>query len=389
MSNGLIPQNYSRTMLMSKNDEPKILHVSLLPYISDGILQQLSLEQTAADKLEIPWKTIIFSNTPNPQAIGLGLQIQPDNCRLIPQVISSKKIFVALHLRRSLYKWLKEIEQNFDLILIRYPVHDPWLVNYIHRSKVKIGLIHHAIEEAELRSEGGIIGITRSWLENVIGPLILNKAHVLIGLTPEILTYQISRSKKLSNSFITYPNGGNSTETPSLDRRADQPELLFMASKFSAWHGLDRLLNAMRKDKSSFKLHLVGSLSGDELLRARQDRRVVIHGTLSREEIKQLSGPMWLGLSCFALERQGMMQACPLKTRDYLSMGIPVYGNHAEVFSSDFKFYKQGPVDVTEILQTAHVWRNVSREEVSSISIPLISKSTILRNFYESLKKIY
>jgi len=366
----------------------KVLHVSPVPYISSGILRQLLVERLAAKKLSIPWETLIYSPIACQDALENDIQI------LIPsKYISSKildsKIMRAIKLRKDFYKWLKVNQHNFDIILIRYVVHDPWLLWFLIKSKISVALVHHSIESNEIRTPTTPINLVRLLAEMFIRNFISKTPAITISVTPEISKYNSLKKVNPNQVHLIYPNGILQSNNKVKDLRSQIPEIIFVASYFSPWHGLDLILDQMKKNSINFKLHLVGNLSSQDLANAIIDDRIVVHGNLPQNRIAELYSTMWMSLSSLALYRIEMNQACPLKNRESLSLGIPVYGSHEEVFPQSFKFYKQGPVELQEIIEQAIAFRKFKREEVIKSSEPFISKSTILENLYNQLCEIH
>jgi len=203
---------------------------------------------------------------------------------------------------------------------------------------IPVGLVHHTLEEKELKGYRSPIGWARSLLEGIIGRRVLKQADFLVGVTPEILDYELNRSQKDGQFGFLYPNGGMTSPNSQKDLRGESPEFMFVAGYFSNWHGLDKLLKCMQRDSTPFTLHLIGSVSDADRKVALEDDRVILHGSLSADEIEAIGTRAWLSFASLALERNGMLQACPLKTRTSLSQGIPVYGGHADIFPIDLSY---------------------------------------------------
>ena len=366
-------------------DRPRVLHASLLPHISRGIASQLLLEKKAARDLGIPWETELFSPRsslePFPEPLNAGppdlVEARGDSIR--------ERLFTSLKLRRAFYAWLADRESEFDVILLRYSVHDRLQHRFIERSPAFVGLVHHTLEVDELRSFGGMVGQVRSQMESRIGPSSIRSADLIVGVTDEIVQNELARIEDTRKPTLIYPNGGPDTVAPVADRRPGTVHLLFVASTFSSWQGVDLLLASLPSSSREFTLHLVGELTAPDALLAASDSRVVVHGPKTPQQIRDIAQTCSAGLSSLALERHGLRVACPLKVREYLSMGLPVVGNHEEVLPIDFPFYTQVKPDIASILDVADSWRTVPRAEVAELALPLISKKAILEGFYESL----
>lgn len=376
-------------MIETRTMKPVVLHISAVPHISEGILQQLEQEKKAAQELSIPWTTTLFSPRPNAKAIESGLQVVSDSPSWLPKMVRNSRLGNAFVLRYGLHKWLLKNQHKYDLILFRYIVHDPWLLRSLRVIDIPVGLVHHTLEVCELQGHPWPISWVRSLLEKFLGPKVLKQADFLVGVTPEILDYELDRSQKYGQFGFLYPNGGTTYPNSLKDLRGESPEFMFVASYFSNWHGLDKLLKCMQQDRRPFTLHLIGSVSDADRKVALKDDRVILHGSLSANEIEDIGTRAWLSFASLALERMGMSQACPLKTRTSLAQGIPVYGSHADIFPKDFEYYHQGEVSLEEIIRCAFEWRKASRKDVRDTSLQFISKPQILNRLYIELSTTF
>lgn len=364
-----------------------MLHASLVPRISQGIATQLLLEKDAARSLGIPWDTALFAPRSSLEPFPEPLNVGPVSLRQVDDGSMGRRITTNVRLRRAFYSWLADIESQYDVILLRYSVHDRAQARFIQRSRALVGLVHHSFEVDELRTLDGLVGKARAGLEERIGPRSLRDADLIVGVTQEIADHEVARAGDPRKASFVYPNGGSDTDTPVADRRSETPHLLFAASYFSTWQGLDLLLASLNVSDRDFVLHLVGEMSAQDAEVAGRDPRVVIHGPVTPDRMRLLAQTCWVGISSLAIERQGFTTACPLKVRDYLSMGLPAVGNHYEVFPEDFPFYVRRSPNISDILAAADGWRSVTRQEVAEQSHSHISKTLILDSFYDELTR--
>lgn len=299
-----------------------------------------------------------------------------------------ERILTNLRLRRAYYSWLADMESGYDVILLRYSVHDLSQARFVQRSRAFIGLVQHTFYVAELQSIDGPTGRARARIESRIGPRSIESAGVVVGVTDEIAQHEASRVSTRRMPTLVYPNGGPDTAAPVADRRSETPHLLCASSYFSPWQGVDLLLDSLSSCPRDFVLHLAGELSSEDAAAAARDSRVVVHGSLTQAQMRDLATVCWAGISSLAIERQGFRTACPLKVREYLSMGLPVVGNHVEVLPVDFPFYVKGGPDIASILERVDRWRSVPRSVVAEASLPLISKKAIVKDFYSDLARL-
>jgi nucleoside-diphosphate-sugar epimerase len=345
---------------------------------SSGVVKQMEWEQDAARNLDLPWRTVLHTAKDISSEVAHIWRDLPD--------INIIRYFV---LRKKFYRWLEINSKHYDVVLLRFSVHDPWQKRLARKIGRKLLLVHHTKEERELAGAGGALGHIKMALEVVWGRRTLKSSLATISVTPEIALYEKSRAQcvEIKPGFY-YPNGINYTEADLSDLRAgDVPQIVFIASNFAPWHGLDLLILETKKCADQFRIHLVGDVSAADTTAIAGDDRFVLHGCLRTSEIQSLTKKMWIGLSSFAMFRNGMQQACTLKVREYLMMGLPVYAGHQDAgLPDDFAFYKNGPLRLSDILSYARQTRSVSRADVSSAAEPYISKGCILSRLYAQLE---
>jgi len=370
---------------------PRVLHLSLVPRINQGsgILQQLLLERGAAQSLGIPWSTELFApHAPFIDAIGV-----PNRAPEWLQSSSGSSLLAraktSRQLRNTLYKWMSTVQNDYDVVLLRYITHDRRLASLMRRSPSMMGLVHHACEVPELVILDSFVGKARGFAEHVFGRRAIAQADVLLAVTTEIAEYELSRIDPKKIPTLIYPNGGPSEPSPVTDRRDEVPQFLFVASHFSPWQGLDRLLKSLQSFDGDLVLHLVGTMEDVDLRRAQSDPRIIVHGVADQTEIRRIAEPCWAGISSLATDRQGLRVACPLKVREYFAMELPAVGLHREELPSDFAYYAMSAPDIASIIEKAREWRMSSRTQIAAYATSVVSKEQILSKTYKDLTNLW
>lgn len=360
----------------------KVLHCAALLSPPSGVVSQMESEQFAASQLGIDWHVRMFC--PKGSCVQSAIT---HHSRWLGEKKNSAfwKAYAWLLLRIEYHRWLYSLGGEYDAFVLRYYVHDPFQLLFILLCKRPVYLVHHTLEVPELAMGGGYLGRLRSGLDSLIGKYAIKKSAGTIAVTQEILDYQRKRAQVGSRKEFLYPNGVFFDQGPVPDSRTEIPGLLFVAGHFASWHGLDLLLDEISLSRDQFVLHLVGDLSEDDHVRASMDKRIVLHGRLAANAIRNIAESCSLGLSSFALDRKGMTEACTLKVREYLVMGLPVYAGHKEVFPNSFDFYRNGAISLPDILSFARSVSSVSREQVAASAKPYIDKATILDTLYGAL----
>ena len=366
----------------TKQKLPRVLHGAALLSPSSGMLLQMQWEQDAAEQIGIDWHVKMYC----PQNIENCYKILCKDRRLKTEkhVHFLEKIISWIRLRYNYNRWLLQQQNHIDIFLLRYYVHDPFQLWFVKRCKKPVFFVHHTLEVPELAQAGGVLGFLRSMLERVLGRLTIKNVKGIIGVTKEIADYEVARSGGIIRYKLVYPNGILIDQKDLIDRRKmDVPEFVFVAN-FSPWHGLDIVLREVAKSNQQFILHLVGKVPHD-LFSLIDDPRVRVHGVLSQEQISQLSEQCWVGLASFALFRNNMKQACPLKVREYLMLGLPVCGDFEDIFPSDVNFYKKGSGNIDELINFSFSVRGLGKGEVREAAKKWIDKKSILSKLYHDL----
>lgn len=363
-----------------------ILHsaISLRPV--SGIVNQMNWEQEVANHLGLNWTVKIFC--PNNFAKSNSCKIfHFPSLNIIKRCNDgiSKNIYNWIRLRVAYYRWLKSEESKVDIFLLRHYSFDIFELLFIIKCTKPVYLVHHTLEVEELRLSKTPICRIQSLVESIVGSISIRKAFGIIGVTEEIIAYEKKRSGMKNKISFHYPNGILYTSCILQDRRGVIPEFIFIASHFAPWHGLDILISYIKKSKKDFILHLVGKIEENDEKKIKNESRIILHGTKTSDEIRYISEQCWVGLSSFALYRKRMNEACTLKVREYLMLGLPVYANYIEVFPKKFPYYHQGPPDIDKIIEYAYQVRNTLRDEVAECARPFIDKKEILQSLYLEL----
>jgi hypothetical protein len=173
------------------------------------------------------------------------------------------------------------------------------------------------------------------------------------------------------------------------DLRGERPEIVFVASHFAHWHGLEGLLASLCASPTDGVLHLVGIVPEQLLQRAQGDPRVRTYGELDPSAVDEVVARGWVGLSSFGLAEKGMTEACTLKVREYLRAGVPAYAGHRDSgLPADFAYFRYGAPDWDAIVAYARATRGVARDAVSGAARPFIDKAVLLQRLYQSLEAL-
>lgn len=366
-------------------DKLKVLHISTVRNYPKGIEKQLTFERSASRHLlDAQWDTVVFH-------CKKGAKGDFEH-RLPP-------CFRGL-LGSRLYTWLYLIlvRKRYDFIVQRYLPFDPFQVVFGWFFKNRI-TVHHGkeLEELVLVREGWRGKLAAS-LERWIGAVCRSQKKGVIGVTREIADYQVKEGR--ANAVVSvYPNGIDLGAVDVLpDYRTESINAAFVCGQFSRWHGLDKLLSQIKgeSDKkllSGIKLHLVGHLSDHNLREVEainaQNEIIKVHGHLSGQDYRDVLAICDFGIGSLAMERQGLTEACTLKVREYLALGLPVFSGHRDTALFDgFEFYEIGSPNVRKLVEFGISMKTNTRAEVRECASGYIAKKSALEKVVKDLKML-
>lgn len=364
------------------------LHVMLMKQPAHGIISQLEWENKAAIDLGIEWRTKIFCLN------DMGINSYGDIfvSSTVAKHISYKNIFSRViqwaTFRFEYIFWLILQFKKYDHILVRYMPADPIFFIFILFFGKKIYTVHHTVEGHELRQYPGFHNKLRYYLERYFGGIFMSRCLGSIGVTQEIVDYEASRTIGSKKKYTIYPNGIYLNERQIIGsiQTLHYPQFVFTASDFYTWHGVDCLLESLTSCTSNFVLHLIGKLSEEDYCLASTDSRVIVHGSLSVNEINEIYAVCDVGISSFALHKKSMNEACTLKVREYFSAGLLVYSGHKDVFPEGFSFYRVGPPIINNLIKYSNSFKGLERSAIRDSAASYIDKKEILKRLHDWLE---
>lgn len=298
----------------------KVAYVNLIIRKAPGISAKLERQARVAKENDIPMDFYWISGRDGP--------VPEDFEFLNVTRINAKNPFVV-----RFYQALEinKLTKKYEKVLLRYPLYDPVLRLFIQNSE-RIFLEHHTKEVEELALQHD----KRWFTERYFGARWIAKFGGLVAVTREILDYELFRSKFDGAAFVA-PNSIEISDIRQMkelkaNKDIEKIELLFVASSFERWHGLEEILEIFEKQTQiqALRLHLAGKMTPEQILRAEAIENVFVHGELLKKELEKLYSTCDVGLSSFRLDLKGLEEACTLKVREYLAYGLPVILGHRD-----------------------------------------------------------
>lgn len=361
----------------------RIIHVTVYRDLPSGIRKQITWEQQASQHLvDVDWSSL---------ALHGGKAVESFE-RRIPALF--RPMFF-----RNLYGWLviKRLAKSYDLVLLRHMPFDPFVFFFAPQIRNRIS-VHHSREWEELPLiRPDFFGYLAGMVEKITGRIAVQSAMGVLGVTTEIAHFQVDTRAPGKQAGL-YANGIalEAVELANDRRSTDAVNIVFMSNTFSAWHGLDRLVDAVRAALSipdGFIVHVIGNLTEVQKrqvsalgLRSNLFR---LYGFLGVDAYRDLIASADVGLGSLAMDRQNLTEGSTLKVREMLGMGLPVFSGHIDTALPDaFPFYRYASsLDLFALECFAHSMKSYSRSDVRKAATPYIDKLATMQVAVDSLRE--
>lgn len=339
---------------------------------NSGVLQQMEWEHLAALDSSLPWNTELWS---------ADHVAQQNVHRMFPRIFQS-------FLGRRFYFFLRIIRcsKTHDTLLIRYSPLDLFNVFIPKYTRKKILYVFHTHTNFYLKYRAKRIGVILAYLDRLLMRKIIKDCAGIVGATKHIIKHEQTRLNITLRKTIIYPNGIYLDNWGRLikDERSGPLKIIFVASRFFEWNGLEDILASIKAAKTDipWELHLVGDLLPQQVNFIKTNgltNRIKLHGVLASRDIAILMSSIDLSLGAFRLDKVGLHSACTLKVRESLGHGVPVYSGHSDVaLSGRTNCYIQGPPDWLKILGIAQAFRAKPKSYIRDTSREYIDKSILV-----------
>lgn len=358
----------------------RILHFGAMKSLNPGVKKQLDYESSSAHKVQANHTIVYFSHC-QPDRVYM---IRPDKPPFWLKIFILKKLIDYINLRIRAYYWLLKNQNDFDIILIRYPLGD--LIFSLFSFYIKpFYTVHHTKEIEEINSRSGAIFKIQLFMEKFQLRLIKKKVLGFIGMTREIAEYQVDRAK-LPKDIAVYPNGVLKRLGEIKDCRSDKVKLCCICNKEAPWHGLSNIYRQIEaSERLDFEIYFVGNFSS-ATKRLATDSRVNFIDHLNQDELETLLSKIDLCIGPFGLATIGLHEACPLKTRESLQQGTPVMADYKDpCFDSDFPYFLNSQFNIDAALKFALQNRKIEKRLIAESAQQYISKEELYKKLLDFL----
>jgi len=290
----------------------------------------------------------------------------------VAEVFSYSNYFVRARLRTNIFAG---INKNKDLLYCRFGFFLPSQLWYLR--KIKFFTEVNTLDSEETKHRSILLKIYR----RITDSFVLKKSIVNFCVTNEIVQQLESRISK--SNFILIPNSINLEKFRTLPPAGkNKLRIAFVGSNNQVWHGVDRIFNLARY-LPEIQFIVIGNNSYASDLRNIEFKNA-LYGTDLLKELKLCT----VAISSLSLDANKMKQACPLKSREYLALGLPVIAGYQDVsFPNGANFILQlyfSPNPnwnklAESVENFAKFWQNrrVSHSDLKSINQQIVERPRI------------
>ncbi len=212
-----------------------------------------------------------------------------------------------------------------DLIYFRYAYHSPGLP-FLFRDIPTIA----EINSDDRREYGLTLSATKQLYHRFTRRRVLRRVRGFVAVTNE-----------LAGRFAGFPvpaavigNSADLADLPALPPAStmDRTKVALIGNTGSPWHGLDRL-GELARLLPELDFVVIGCTAADFLAgdpTRQQPDNLQLLGMLPQRDYLPLLRDATAAFGTLGLYRKHMDEACPLKVREYLALGLPVIGAYRD-----------------------------------------------------------
>jgi hypothetical protein len=308
----------------------------------------------------------------DPELIGIPITVFSFRTNILCLFTESKRLLKAIS------------DFDPDLIYFRYNLFPPTLSPLFRQFNVVVE--HNSLDRIELKKLKGTRGIFLRCLNRVCRHLAFKKSCGTVCASQEIASSLPPQANRIDQVIANAAVIDADFILPVCNR-STSPKLLFIGSSAEAWHGIDKLLLlADRLPDADFTVvGNVGERAGPP--------NVSFVGPVYGDELSTLASQCDVGISTLALHRKQMREASPLKSRQYLTWGLPIIQAYQDTdFPQGAPFILELPCIENNILPnlkrikafvTDWKGRRVSPDDLHPVTLE--SKETERLRFFERI----
>jgi len=243
----------------------------------------------------------------------------------------SKLQLFKLNLLDLIYlaKQYNEVNHNVlsfdpDVVYVRNTFYQPFIGRLLRK-------IPSVIEVNTIEKSEYILLAKKSVKYMIVLPYFLLTWKKLLNKSQGIcaVSYEIGRLLKNQNPLFRIKIIPNSIQLKEkivkLKESKLLPQMVFIGTANQPWNGIDILIEIAARTVDKLEFHVIGMINETSV-----PSNITFHGEMNKEEYSEIIKKSDIGIGTLALDRKGMIEASPLKIREYLSFGLPIIINYID-----------------------------------------------------------
>lgn len=240
-----------------------------------------------------------------------------------------------------LWRWIKTSELKPLYVVVRYHFPSPLFGLFFRKKSFTLVSEHHTDLEANLSTLSGFAGKALPGIARALRPPTDYVMDGAIGLTREILG-----KKPEDSTTLILANGINPEEQSSETYQVFDGRHLNAVTIISSdwkWNGFERIISSMeswavQNPEIAFKLTVIGPLP---TIRPLPGSRIAVEllGAMEPHQIARLVANFNVAFSTLGMWQMGLHEACPLKSRTYIGLGIPYVSGYVDPDLDDSRLF--------------------------------------------------
>jgi len=349
----------------------KILYFAFAGSRLDGVTKKIIMQHKALRSVNLNTETFLLANRSPDEEMDAEIK----NIEGLQVFVADKEVYGRLRSRKVRLEYIAErvlAEKPREVVVyIRYPIADYFFWDLTKKlSSYVVVTEHQQIEGDQYFTKATPV---KALSELLFGGAVRKNVTGFIGVTKEILDYQIKRAQNKTKIGCVIGNGVTVNSFPL--RRPPEVKygslrvlnLLFLGTPYHP-HGLDRLIKGIASWENSRKIDIHLFVVGESHFLNSYERQVIQRGIQasvtftgfkSGDALNQLFEECHIAVGSLGIHRKGLTETSELKAREYCARGIPFFSSSYDSdFPKDFPYRlkvpaDENPIDIETIYQFA------------------------------------